>query len=132
VDLTLNFISLAALPSIASLLPCYDLRELHLLGNPCTKWNHYREYVIATLPQLQSLDGEKISEEQRQEVVAELPALQKELEKAISCQSHQENASTPTETGPKLGDLEDPIKPSTIVAGEKQRWCPEARFEDQR
>ncbi len=54
-DLTLNFIPPTALPSVASLAPCYDLRELHLLGNPCTQWTGYRAFIIAQLPQLRSL-----------------------------------------------------------------------------
>ena len=54
-DLTINFVPTSALPSIASLAPLYNLRELHLLGNPCQQWQHYRQYVIARLPQLTRL-----------------------------------------------------------------------------
>ena len=54
-DLTLNFIPAAALPTVASLAPCYDLRHLHLLGNPCTAWAGYRAYVIGHLPQIHAL-----------------------------------------------------------------------------
>ena len=54
-DLTLNFIALPALPSLAALSDNPHLRELCLVGNPCTKWDHYRHYVIALLPQLHVL-----------------------------------------------------------------------------
>lgn len=32
----------------------------HLTGNPCAEFRGYRDYVIATLPQLQVLDSETI------------------------------------------------------------------------
>ncbi len=54
-DLTMNFLPPAALPSLASLAPLYNLRELHLLGNPCQRWQHFRQYVVAQLPQLTRL-----------------------------------------------------------------------------
>jgi len=54
-DLTMNFIPVAALPSLRSLASLYNLRELHLLGNPCQQWQHYRQYVVAHLPQLTRL-----------------------------------------------------------------------------
>ena len=36
-----------------------------LTGNPCTDYDGYREFVIATLPQLQWLDGKEISKSER-------------------------------------------------------------------
>ena len=54
-DLTMNFVDRPALSSLACLQPLIFLRELHLLGNPCTKWQSYRAYVIAMLPQLRTL-----------------------------------------------------------------------------
>ena len=59
-DLTINFIDKSALGSIANLRGLIFLRELHLLGNPCTQWSLYREYVIAMLPQLQLLVRHKL------------------------------------------------------------------------
>lgn len=57
-DLTLNFIDLAHLEySIRSLQHNRCLRELHLTGNPCTDWPHYRLFVIHLLPQLTKLDS---------------------------------------------------------------------------
>ncbi|XP_046662728.1 dynein axonemal assembly factor 11 [Homalodisca vitripennis] len=54
-DLTLNFIG--DLQSVERLKANSHLEELYLSGNPCTDYEGYREYVIATLPQLKSLDG---------------------------------------------------------------------------
>ena len=36
-----------------------------LTGNPCTDYDGYRDFVIATLPQLQWLDGREISKSER-------------------------------------------------------------------
>jgi hypothetical protein len=54
-DLTVNFVPKAGLLSLPSLTGNYNLRELYLTGNPCTDWEGYRPYVIATLLQLQKL-----------------------------------------------------------------------------
>ena len=59
-DLTVNFLPPAALLSLASLRDNELLEELHLTGNPCTLWQGYRAFVIATLPQLKRLDGEQV------------------------------------------------------------------------
>ncbi|KAK3714401.1 hypothetical protein QZH41_020652 [Actinostola sp. cb2023] len=62
-DLTVNFVG--ELTSIASLQGNYNLRELYLTGNPCTDYDGYRQYVIATLTQLHSLDGTEIEKSER-------------------------------------------------------------------
>uniref|UniRef100_A0A1B6ISK9 U2A'/phosphoprotein 32 family A C-terminal domain-containing protein n=1 Tax=Homalodisca liturata TaxID=320908 RepID=A0A1B6ISK9_9HEMI len=62
-DLTLNFIG--DLQSVERLKANSHLEELYLSGNPCTDYEGYREYVIATLPQLKSLDGVDIQRSDR-------------------------------------------------------------------
>lgn len=62
-DLTVNFVS--DLTSVESLVPCRNLRDLYLTGNPCSMYEGYREYVVATLPQLEHLDGIKITRTER-------------------------------------------------------------------
>ncbi|KAK9502477.1 hypothetical protein O3M35_011251 [Rhynocoris fuscipes] len=57
-DFTLNFIG--DLTSVANLKKNIHLHSLYLSGNPCTDYEGYRDYVIATLPQLKTLDGEDI------------------------------------------------------------------------
>lgn len=37
----------------------------YLTGNPCTDYEGYREFVIATLPQLRWLDGKEITKSDR-------------------------------------------------------------------
>jgi protein TilB len=37
----------------------------YLTGNPCTDFEGYRKYVIVTLPQLKSLDGQEIERSER-------------------------------------------------------------------
>lgn len=58
-DLTLNFIG--QLKSVESLRDNYNLRELILTGNYCCAYAGYRNFVVATLPQLQRLDSQDIT-----------------------------------------------------------------------
>lgn len=62
-DLTLNFVG--ELTSVESLKCNYNLRELLLIGNPCVDYPHYRDFVLATLPQLHSLDCKEIVPSER-------------------------------------------------------------------
>ncbi|KAL1129404.1 hypothetical protein AAG570_013931, partial [Ranatra chinensis] len=57
-DFTLNFIG--ELTSVDTLKKNIHLETLYLSGNPCTDYPGYRDYVIATLPQLKQLDGIEI------------------------------------------------------------------------
>jgi hypothetical protein len=54
-DLTINFIDKAGLLSVPSLAANVHLTELILMGNPCTEWSGYRQFVIASLPRLKKL-----------------------------------------------------------------------------
>ncbi|XP_028283189.1 dynein axonemal assembly factor 11 [Parambassis ranga] len=62
-DLTVNFVG--RLSSVESLKDNIHLRELFLVGNPCTEFEGYRQYVVASLPQLKMLDGTEISRSER-------------------------------------------------------------------
>lgn len=62
-DLTLNFIG--DLESVASLKSNIHLKHLYLTGNPCWDFKGYREYVIAVLPQIESLDCKDITRSER-------------------------------------------------------------------
>ncbi|XP_048867633.1 dynein axonemal assembly factor 11 isoform X2 [Brienomyrus brachyistius] len=62
-DLTVNFIG--KLSSIESLRHNLHLRELFLVGNPCTEFEGYRQFVVASLPQLKWLDGQEIPRSER-------------------------------------------------------------------
>ncbi|KAL7059154.1 hypothetical protein AAHC03_013248 [Spirometra sp. Aus1] len=56
-DLTVNFIG--DLTSVESLQNLENLRDLYLIGNPCADYEGYREFVIATLPQLKEREKEE-------------------------------------------------------------------------
>lgn len=53
-DLTVNFVGY--LSSVDSLKHNIHLRELFLVGNPCTEFDGYRQYVVASLPQLKVIE----------------------------------------------------------------------------
>lgn len=57
-DLTVNFVG--RLSSVQHLKSNLHLTELFLVGNPCTRFQGYREYVVATLPQLMVSLGQKV------------------------------------------------------------------------
>ncbi len=54
-DMTMNKIGVADLPTIANLRNNAHLHTLYLLGNPCTTWIDHRLFVVAMLPRLQRL-----------------------------------------------------------------------------
>ncbi|XP_045907749.1 dynein axonemal assembly factor 11 isoform X2 [Micropterus dolomieu] len=62
-DLTVNFVGRVS--SVESLKHNVHLTELFLVGNPCTEFEGYRQYVVASLPQLKRLDGTEISRSER-------------------------------------------------------------------
>jgi len=62
-DLTANFIG--DMRSIVNLRGCAFLRTLYMTGNPCVKFDSYREYIINHLPQLTQLDGDAIDRSER-------------------------------------------------------------------
>ncbi|UJR37501.1 hypothetical protein I4U23_030204 [Adineta vaga] len=62
-DLTLNFIGI--LSCVENLRDNIHLADLYLTGNPCADHEGYRDYVVATLPQLQKLDGNEITKTER-------------------------------------------------------------------
>jgi hypothetical protein len=80
-DLTCNFVDLDEMASIGSLKDNSELRELYLTGNPCaTHWESgYRDYVIATLPQVEMLDGNAVGRAERIRAMQRLGELEREL-----------------------------------------------------
>ncbi|XP_060761938.1 dynein axonemal assembly factor 11 isoform X2 [Neoarius graeffei] len=74
-DLTVNFVG--RLSSVESLRQNVHLRELFLVGNPCTDFKGYRPYVVACLPQLQWLDGTAIGRAERIQALQNLDDLKK-------------------------------------------------------
>lgn len=62
-DLTCNFV--VDLVTVSSLQANPLLKEMYMIGNPCDKFEGYREFVIATLPQLKTFDGKEITPTER-------------------------------------------------------------------
>jgi protein TilB len=82
-DMTLNFIDIEDLSaSMKNLVKCPKIKELYLTGNPCESWEGFKEYVIASIPQLTSLNGQEILKSERIKAFQKFPFLEKELEKA--------------------------------------------------
>ncbi|XP_051943501.1 dynein axonemal assembly factor 11 isoform X2 [Hippocampus zosterae] len=147
-DLTVNFVG--RLSSVESLKENIHLRQLFLVGNPCTLFEGYRKYVVATLPQLKCLDGTEVTrseriaanqglEELRMRVLEEedhylwKTAHEKEEEKAKKKQAE--------ESGSSAGDSEEKQEQLTELEEErreKEFWhtpcpfTPESRLETHR
>ena len=52
-DMTLNFVDIEDLEeSCDEMAWCENLNDIYFVGNPCTDWEHFREYVIAKCPQV--------------------------------------------------------------------------------
>ncbi|XP_011499246.1 PREDICTED: protein tilB homolog [Ceratosolen solmsi marchali] len=62
-DLTINFIG--NLKGVKTLRHNQHLEQLILSGNPCCDYDGYRDYVVATLPQLKELDMVQIERSER-------------------------------------------------------------------
>lgn len=50
-----------------------------LTGNPCTDYTGYREFVIATLPQLKVLDGEEILPSERIQALRDYDEIKQQI-----------------------------------------------------
>ncbi|XP_043545336.1 dynein axonemal assembly factor 11 [Chiloscyllium plagiosum] len=76
-DLTVNFVG--ELTSVESLKLNVHLQELYLVGNPCCDFAGYRKFVIATLPQLKSLDGKEITRSEWIQALQEYPIVRQQV-----------------------------------------------------
>jgi len=91
-DLTVNFVGVEVLAeSMRNLKKNKRLRRLFLTGNPCCEFKGYRDYVVASLPWLEVLDGTKISKSERIVAMQELESIEKKL---LSSSNHGESKET--------------------------------------
>jgi protein TilB len=130
-DLTVNFIDLDELESIHSLKDNTMLRDFHLMGNPCVQhWESgYRDYVIATLPQLSTLDGVAITRADRIRAMQRLPELERELA-SLSPIAKERKAQQKAKWKERQRKIESG---ELVVTNETtDEWCPEVRVEDAR
>ena len=80
-DLTVNFVDLDHFKdSIEHLIPLAHFKELFLMGNPCMEWPHAKDFIIATLPQLERLDGQDITRTERIKAKQSTQKMLEELE----------------------------------------------------
>ncbi|NXN25304.1 CNTRL protein, partial [Nycticryphes semicollaris] len=78
----------SSLHDIAKLKPLQDLTSLFLAGNPVVSLPHYRLYTIFHLRALENLDGQPVTNHDRQEALErfnleEIEKLERELEKTV-------------------------------------------------
>ncbi|NXA51790.1 TILB protein, partial [Nothocercus julius] len=76
-DLTANFIG--ELSSIEVLKYNIHLKELFLVGNPCTDFEGYRQFVVATLHQLECLDSKEIERSERIRALQDYPEVREKI-----------------------------------------------------
>jgi hypothetical protein len=98
-DFTVNFIDKAGLLSVESLQANEFLKDLYLVGNPCTDFDGYREYVIATLPQLKRLDGKEVTPSERIQAKQNFPEISRRLEAELEAEGVDLEAAKRIEVG---------------------------------
>ncbi|EPR60405.1 leucine rich repeat-containing protein [Toxoplasma gondii GT1] len=107
-DLTVNFIDVTDLEeSVLNLKDNEKLEDLYLMGNPCTEWDGWRLFVVASLPQLRQLDGKLITPSERIEAARRLSSLKSQLkekikEKQAKPQSETSSTAYTTENRKKM------------------------------
>lgn len=81
-DLTVNFIDLDELEASVDHLESRErLRDMYMMGNPCqSNWPGFTSYIIARLPQLQTLDGTEVTRSMQITARQKLPQLEQELQ----------------------------------------------------
>jgi protein TilB len=65
-----------------NLSTCPKIKELYLTGNPCENWEGFKDYVIASVPQLLLLNGVEILKSERIKAAQKFENLEKELTSA--------------------------------------------------
>jgi protein TilB len=94
-DLTLNFIDLEDLEeSIENLSELPEMKELYMVGNPCTSWTGFLDYIAAMCPTIRKVDGDDISKSRRIEAKQKLPKLLEEL-RFLALDSIETKKNTP-------------------------------------
>ena len=105
-DLTVNFIE--DLLCVENLKENRELRELYLTGNPCTSQEGYRSFVIATLPQLQSLDSQAITKSERIQAEQDYPRIRERLVMQAEAMPQEDAAPVEVDTSPEF-DLHETV-----------------------
>lgn len=135
-DLTVNFVG--DLRDVKRLRCNEHLQELFLIGNPCTDYEGYRDYVVSVVPQLRELDGREITRSDR------IKALQKYAEaegdvirgywnyqkiRARQLDGQRENKQPATIMEIRDGESEDDEAATEAFWNSKSYHTPEVRCE---
>ncbi|KAJ4460354.1 putative Protein tilB [Paratrimastix pyriformis] len=112
-DLTANFVD--DILSVESLARNTHLRELHLIGNPCTNYRNSRLFIVSVLPHLKNLDGTEVTPTERLQAAqcasesrAMVVADQAEYQRQVSAyrtrhqRQHQQAAAAVRAADPRL------------------------------
>ncbi|XP_061230116.1 dynein axonemal assembly factor 11-like isoform X3 [Neopsephotus bourkii] len=128
-DLTANFIG--ELSSIEALKHNIHLNELFLVGNPCTEFEGYRQFVVATLHQLKCLDSKQIERSERIQALqnyAEVKQKIREQEKAYLLKRAREKEEAQRRMQERKDKKQNPMesklgfdRPDSLQEKEKQR-----------
>ena len=79
-DLTLNFVDIEDYEeSVDNLTEVHDLREIYLVGNPCTDWPKHKDYLVARCPRLSRIDEKDVTKSWRMAAQQDLPQMEMEL-----------------------------------------------------
>uniref|UniRef100_A0A7S3D110 Dynein axonemal assembly factor 11-like CS domain-containing protein n=1 Tax=Palpitomonas bilix TaxID=652834 RepID=A0A7S3D110_9EUKA len=104
-DFTVNYIDVDELSSLRNLEELEHFSELYMTGNPCTDFEHYRQYVIGILPRLKRLDGEEVTPTERIQARQNLKEVEEKLEKvAAECRARKEKERA--EKGEKVEEID--------------------------
>jgi len=109
-DLTCNFV--ADPLEVEYLKSNKRLKELYLLGNPMTDVDGWRDFVVATLPQLESIDGTKITRAERIQAVQRLPQLRERLIEEAAARPEEAPDSSSDEDSEEEEEEEEIQQPS--------------------
>jgi protein TilB len=122
-DLTCNFV--IDIMSVQSLQANPKLKELYLIGNPCDKFEGYREFVIASLPQLKWFDGNEITPSERISAKRNYQQiLNKMIQQIATCEPGH---YTPEERLRAWREIEETKKANTPKEEPKPEWYQPAK-----
>ncbi|KXS17572.1 outer arm dynein light chain 1 [Gonapodya prolifera JEL478] len=130
-DLTVNFVD--DLLDVEELIECRQLKELYLIGNPCSSEQGYRKFVIATLPQLKTLDTTTIEKSERIAALQDLPSIRARLvrERDQKKQSHETEGEQPVGDARPHNEPAPTVEPGTAATEhESNETTPDTTAQD--